>query len=391
MPVRVDAARAAARARKGGTSVQPRTSDLADPEAVATNARGDLTPAQHAALRSSLPGAAEDWFRLFFATVILGVVLYNWRLVVLFFRAKDPLPTTERLFGHSFTLPGFHLLAMLIIGGWALVFFSRIGRLIDRARDSNELNPGHVAAMEGTIAWDRHAYVALLPGRRRPLQPWDTAAIENCLPGPYRFWYLRRGGWLLSLQPLPLGVTNVRPGQADGRTALIDALANANGFLPDALDANRSGRLSERQAGGLARAEKSRTRWRFIICFGLIAVAAAFWYYGDYYPSLLATGAGLALYVQALRQPSRSALDKDLADGRVLIVEGGARKAHRRTFSFLASAAGGDGTADSYYYDIAGQRFAVSETAYHALVDGVPYRFYYLPRSTTLVNIEPLG
>src|SRR3979411_1824272 len=100
MPVRVDATRATARARKGSASVQPRTSVLANPEAVATNARGDLTPAQYAALRSSLPGAAGDWFTLLFAAIILGVVLYNGRLVVLFFRAKDPLPSTQRLFGH---------------------------------------------------------------------------------------------------------------------------------------------------------------------------------------------------------------------------------------------------------------------------------------------------
>ena len=71
--------------------------------------------------------------------------------------------------------------------------------------------------------------------------------------------------------------------------------------------------------------------------------------------------------------------------------KGSARKTHRRTFSLLISIAGGSGTADSYSYDIAGQRFPVSETAYHALVDGVPYRFYYLPRSKTLINIEPLG
>ena len=75
----------------------------------------------------------------------------------------------------------------------------------------------------------------------------------------------------------------------------------------------------------------------------------------------------------------------------MLAVEGSARKAHRRTSSLLENIAGGDGTTDYYSYDIAGQRFPVSETAYHALVDGVPYRFYYLPRSKTIVNIEPLG
>ncbi|MGI8855360.1 MAG: hypothetical protein ACR2JW_06390 [Thermomicrobiales bacterium] len=364
--------------------MQPPPSALTDPEAVATNARRDLTPAQRAALRRFLPGAAGHWFILAFATAIFGVVFYNWRLVSRVFRAKDPLPSTEHLFGHTVTIPGFHLLAALIIGCWALVFFSRIVLLIDHARDSNELKPGHVVAADGTIAWDRHAYVALLPGRRHPLQPWDYAVIDDCPPGPYRLWYLRRGGWLLSIQSL--GSADARAGQA----ALIDALANANGLLPAALDTNRAGRLSEQQARGLAHAEKSRQRWQLAISIGFIAVAPAFWYYGALKPALLCGAAGLFLYVQSLLQPTRSALDKDLADGRVLTVEGGARKAHGHTHSLLGSIAGGDGTADYYYYDIAGQRFSVSETAYHALVDDVPYRFYYLPRSKTIINIEPL-
>ena len=84
--------------------------------------------------------------------------------------------------------------------------------------------------------------------------------------------------------------------------ALFDALANANGFLPDALDTNRAGRLSERQAHGLARAEKSRALWQLVISIGFIAVAPAFWYYGDLEPALLCGAAGLLLYVQSLRR-----------------------------------------------------------------------------------------
>jgi hypothetical protein len=368
--------------------VQSQTSILSDQETIATNVRGDLTPAQRAALRSRLPGGIGEWFRLAFAAAILGVVLYEWRFVVLFFRAKDPLSSTEHLFGRTFTLPSLHLLATLIIGGWALVFVTRITLVIDRIRDSNELKPGHVTYADGTIVWDRHAYVALLPGRRTPLQSWDGSLIEGFLPGPYRLWYLRRGGWLLALQPLG---TTTATGQADERMAIIAALANANGFLPDALDANRTGHLSERQAHGLARAEKSRAIWQLVIGIGLIAAAPAFWFYGYLYESLLCGGAGLYVYVQSLLRPAHSALDAELAEGRVLAVDGSARKAHRRTFSLIASIAGGNGSADSYWYEIAGQRFPVSETAYHALVEGVPYRFYYLRRSKTLVNIEPLG
>jgi hypothetical protein len=41
-----------------------------------------------------------------------------------------------------------------------------------------------------------------------------------------------------------------------------------------------------------------------------------------------------------------------------------------------------------YYYVIGEQRFEVNKTAYTALIDGLEYRIYYLPRTKKLISIE---
>ena len=43
---------------------------------------------------------------------------------------------------------------------------------------------------------------------------------------------------------------------------------------------------------------------------------------------------------------------------------------------------------DTYYYQVAGQKFSVSLRAYQALVSGPNYRLYYTPRSKRLVALE---
>ena len=45
----------------------------------------------------------------------------------------------------------------------------------------------------------------------------------------------------------------------------------------------------------------------------------------------------------------------------------------------------------TYYYEISNTRFMIySEAAYHALINDLKYRVYYLPSSKALVNIEAL-
>ena len=371
--------------------MEPRTalSRLCDPETLAANARGELTPAQHQALRARLPAVGSSILTVAAGVLGFGFVLVHVGTVVEVLAARDPLPLREHVRGYAFTIPGLHLLAALIALGWAFITLTNLVVLINRVRAGQELQPGRARYADGVIAWDGDGYVARLRGRRAPLGPWDGEPIENLRPGPYRFWFLPRGGWLLSAQPL--GGWSAAPTGPDGaRISLLGVLASANGFRLAALAANRDGRLDAEQAQGLACQEKRAEIVALIVGIGLIAATPAFWYVGQADIAVLCGIAGVATYIGVLRRPARTALDKDLAAGRVACVEGTARKMLQRKFSLVGLLADEGATNEIYSYDIAGTRFVVSETAYHALVDDLPYRAYYLPRSATLLNLEPL-
>src|SRR4051794_36934130 len=104
-------------------------SPLSDPEALAINARGELTGAQYTALRSRLPAVFGPVCVVAVGAFIAGFILYHWPIAGAILRVKDPLPSTEHLFGHTVTIPGLRLLLALIVGGWALVFLRNVGTL----------------------------------------------------------------------------------------------------------------------------------------------------------------------------------------------------------------------------------------------------------------------
>lgn len=86
-------------------------------------------------------------------------------------------------------------------------------------------------------------------------------------------------------------------------------------------------------------------------------------------------------------------LDGDIAAGQIAVLEGVCRKHHERKYSFVSAIVsdGDDGYTDYYFYRIGNERFSVPERAYHALIEGIPYRIYYLPRCKKLINMEPLA
>jgi len=43
-----------------------------------------------------------------------------------------------------------------------------------------------------------------------------------------------------------------------------------------------------------------------------------------------------------------------------------------------------------YYFELGGQRHPVPAVALQALVQGRPYRLYFLPRSKKVISVEPL-
>lgn len=172
------------------------------------------------------------------------------------------------------------------------------------------------------------------------------------------------------------------------RRRLEDTLARSNGFLPDALDDNRLGRLTPRQAQQLQRAE---LRDRALLGLGGLTVAALSALYlvwevvhhglavlenegGAYL--VLAVGLVLILLGVFWREHRR-----DLESGRVEVVEGRGTREYSET---------SDGPP-TYSYVVAGIRFDVSDKAYEAFVDGLYYRAYFLPYSGRLVNLEVMA
>jgi hypothetical protein len=74
----------------------------------------------------------------------------------------------------------------------------------------------------------------------------------------------------------------------------------------------------------------------------------------------------------------------DISASEPEVVEGEGRKITRRKSS-------GKSSRTVYYYVIGDHEFEVPQKAFPALVEGVNYRAYFMPRSKRLVTLEPLS
>ena len=224
-----------------------------------------------------------------------------------------------------------------------------------------------IAEGEGTVYWKRGRYVLQLADGKR----LDPIYSPDLLPGRYRFYYLPRYHWLLTADPLE-EVT-----QVDDLEQLNHRLARANWFQSSALVANRDGHLT-----GLQRT-MILGRFAAYIVGGFVVVALFFGYliYTDgLSEGLWVLGAivvGMVVLSLYLGRKSLSAI-MDCLQGQVVTIEGPVTK------DFEVST----DSSVSYYYELGKTVFRVNEAGYEALVAGLNYRLYLLPRSQKLVNIE---
>lgn len=175
------------------------------------------------------------------------------------------------------------------------------------------------------------------------------------------------------------------------------ALAEANGFLFDALPANRAGRLTTEQLDRLRRSQRPKDP-RLAVLGGLALLAGllVLVWGGVTGPTAVAGWAavigGLLLLRRGLLRPAAADLALDLAPRQVAVVEaevakgcfrrGSQRRARRRTVS---------PAADTFYL-IDGQAVEVTAAGYAALEAGRRYRVYYVRQSSgrcRLINLEP--
>jgi hypothetical protein len=161
-------------------------------------------------------------------------------------------------------------------------------------------------------------------------------------------------------------------------------------FRPDALEANKAGRLTDAQVQEL-RARSSSTRRELLVLaagfavIGVVVLTAAGPVAGT--AVRLVAGIGGLLVAVALAYaglPFGSALARELRDPRVETVEGAVLRDQRVTYGTQTS-------LHTYTVTLAHRTYKVGRALFDATPEGGHVRLYVLPRSHTVVNLERLA
>jgi hypothetical protein len=158
---------------------------------------------------------------------------------------------------------------------------------------------------------------------------------------------------------------------------------------PEALDANRVGRLTDAQRASLRRYDRGprgNNLWVAALCvivavvlFRSTSPARSAWLRPFAGVGALLLAGGLVLRTLGIG----GRLARDLRTGRVEAVDGAIAKVRR--------SGGGSGPAAEYHeLQVAGQHFPVLRGTYAAAPDAGIVRLYYLPTSRHVVNLERL-
>lgn len=322
-----------------------------DPESLAANRRGQVTPEQNTAV-------AQQRFKTTVRSAGLLISLIVFGLVIL----GNSNLKLQNLGGGVFIVLGLSLVLapILIALAWSFIRTRRV-----QAESGEE----QVEQAEGEVVWKEGNFVAEIQGQR--LRPIYGETL-NLPPGRYRFFYLPHRGELLSGEPL-----SSRDASA-ATPSLLEALAQANEFKVEALQANREGRFADSQTSWL----RVSIAWYSI--GGMAAAGLMVWLsvlnaaspqpFSQVFILILAVPFIFFFFWHIFR------IAADLRAGKVAAVEGYVHKTISRRRR-----------STHYYYRIEGLRFLVSYPAYNALIEGIPYRVYYTPRSKQLVAIEPIS
>ena len=160
-------------------------------------------------------------------------------------------------------------------------------------------------------------------------------------------------------------------------------------YHPDALEANRAGRLTDGQRRAFAAYDRSWRRGEvglalvFVVLAALVLTATGPAPNASLRPVAGAAFLVLALAVAIHAMPARDPLARDLRTGRIESLESAMEK---HTFS----AASGSSASTSHYLDIGDRHFEVGSAEYEAAPQAAIVRVYFLPQSHRVVNLERL-
>jgi protein-S-isoprenylcysteine O-methyltransferase Ste14 len=262
---------------------------------------------------------------------------------------------------------------LVFFGGLALIFaVVAAAAYWRRRRDSQEVEAGIVERADGHIVWEGGAYRAEVPGHTLNLTAFNLAA------GTYTFSFMPRTGRVVAADLVALDTP------AEAQDELRHALAVSNHFNLDDLPALRQGRLGTGGGRRLRRAWTGPVIFLLasLLLFGLFIVLVAVEPSLDALPVLfiVAAVAGLAGAFGALATIN---LTRDVLAGQVSSATGTVYGTIHQTH--------GRGAHTYYYYKLDKHTWLVTAEAYRALATGHDLRVYFLPRSHTLVGMEPVG
>jgi hypothetical protein len=297
---------------------------------------------------------------------LLGVILLLIACPML--AAIIGLLVDSRLDADAWVAIGF---MSLLLGGFLLAGLWQGARLALRLLD---LSAGRVEQGDGRLTWRKSRYLPETQERRLTLM--DGLSLT---PGAYRFYFLPRSGLVVNVEAL--GSSAFANAGSRDEDELTRALAEANRLQVEAYPNYRLGQMDE--------ADKQRRISRAVLGMGitlLVATAIGIFFTvlflsdaddGEAWIILLCFG-GFDVLFSGFILWSIWRTITDLREGQVLMREGPVRRTVVRSSK-----------SASYYYVLNDLRFSVSPAGYAALVEGRPYRIYYLPRSKTLLGIEP--
>lgn len=188
------------------------------------------------------------------------------------------------------------------------------------------------------------------------------------------------------------------PGAA--HPGLLEALAQANDFTMEDLQANRQGWLTQQQQANLG--SQTTPGCSILILFIIVASTVGGGGVGvvaslgalNGFSLLVLLLVGLAVFALGSLLIITSARNQrqQLRDAHVACVDGFVERERHE-------APDGDGVTHTFFsyvlyqpqqYGVNQQSFSVSGSAFHALAPGLRYRIYYLPSTNKLFSIEPL-
>lgn len=340
------------------------TANLLNPNDVEANRRGEITPEQNERLKGMTLGQ-QGCGTLIAPIFVLGIIFF-----ILFSSLLD-----------GSGLGWFSLLPVAFMG-IVLLGFSK--GIYNWWRNTTRLKAdranGIVRSAVGMLGFvPKKGFTAKVNEEELILSSSHEAS--GLLPGVrYNFYYLPESRFVLSAEQLG----EISSGQV--RLALTEILAQANGFTLEDLKANQNGEVTDSQRwAGLKKLIPGAIFMGVALLFGILFL----------YPILMNSdlnsnlvplifvGGFIAIFVAiGFTMVLNAFLDLNAHEPEV--VEGAGSKITRRKSS-------GKSSRTVYYYIISDHEFEVPQKAYPALLEGMRYKAYYMPRTKHLLSIEPVS